>query len=90
MVYNWFEERLEVQGIVDDVLSKFVSLHVNIFYCFFCVVFTMFLLQVIPKFCMLIYYRPNVSEALYSVFYIMFNVNLGSLLGCCIGGLLVL
>ena len=77
MVYDWFEERLEVQSIVDDVLSKFVPLHVNIFYCFGGVVFTMFLLQAISGFCMLVYYRPNVSEAFYSVFYIMFNVNLG-------------
>jgi cytochrome b6 len=29
-VYDWFEERLEVQAIADDI-SKYVPPHVNIF-----------------------------------------------------------
>ena len=33
-VYDWFEERLEVQAIADDITSKYVPPHVNIFYCF--------------------------------------------------------
>ena len=33
-VYNWFEERLEIQSIADDITSKYVPPHVNIFYCF--------------------------------------------------------
>merc|ERR1712100_65182 len=33
-VYDWFEERLEVQAIADDISSKYVPPHVNIFYCF--------------------------------------------------------
>ena len=32
-VYNWFNERLEIQAIADDVTSKYVLPHVNIFYC---------------------------------------------------------
>jgi len=31
-VYDWFEERLEVQAIADDISSKYVPPHVNIFY----------------------------------------------------------
>lgn len=30
-VYDWFEERLEIQAIADDVTSKYVPPHVNIF-----------------------------------------------------------
>jgi cytochrome b6 len=32
-VYDWFQERLEIQAIADDVSSKYVPPHVNIFYC---------------------------------------------------------
>ena len=45
-VYDWFEERLEVQAIADDISSKYVPPHVNIFYCFGGIVFTCFLVQV--------------------------------------------
>ena len=41
-VYDWFEERLEVQAIADDISSKYVPPHVNIFYCFGGIVFTCF------------------------------------------------
>ena len=44
-VYDWFEERLEVQAIADDISSKYVPPHVNIFYCFGGIVFTCFLVQ---------------------------------------------
>jgi cytochrome b6 len=44
-VYDWFEERLEVQAIADDISSKYVPPHVNIFYCFW-LVLTCFLIQV--------------------------------------------
>jgi cytochrome b6 len=29
-IYDWFEERLEIQSIVDDITSKYVPPHVNI------------------------------------------------------------
>ena len=32
-VYDWFQERLEIQDIAADVTSKSVPPHVNIFYC---------------------------------------------------------
>ena len=34
-VYDWFEERLEIQSIADDITSKYVPPHVNIFYNIF-------------------------------------------------------
>jgi len=30
-IYDWFEERLEIQAIADDVSSKYVPPHVNFF-----------------------------------------------------------
>ena len=33
LIYDWCEERLEIQSIADDILGKFVPAHVNIFYC---------------------------------------------------------
>ena len=40
-VYDWFEERLEIQAIADDITSKYVPPHVNIFYCIGGITFTL-------------------------------------------------
>jgi len=77
MVYDWFEERLEIQSIADDILSKFVPAHVNIFYCFGGIVLTSFIFQAATGFALTIYYRPTVVEAFESVKLILYNVNLG-------------
>ena len=78
--YDWFEERLEIQSIADDILSKYVPSHVNIFYCFGGIVLTSFLIQGATGFGLTIYYRPTVLEAFQSVKYILSEVNLGWLL----------
>ena len=62
-VYDWFEERLEIQAIADDVSSKYVPPHVNIFYCFGGITFTCFLVQVATGFAITFYYRPSVADA---------------------------
>ena len=77
MVYDWFEERLEIQSIADDILSKFVPSHVNIFYCFGGIVFTSFIIQAASGFALTLYYRPTVIEAFASVKFILVKVNLG-------------
>ena len=71
MIYDWFEERLELQSIGDDILSKFVPAHVNIFYCFGGLVLTSFFIQVATGFGLTISYRPTVVEAYSSVSHIM-------------------
>jgi cytochrome b6 len=76
-LYDWFEERLELQSISDDILSKFVPAHVNIFYCFGGLVLTAFLLQVASGFALTMYYRPTVVEAFSSVQTILFKVHFG-------------
>jgi cytochrome b6 len=76
-VYDWFEERLEIQAIADDVTSKYVPPHVNIFYCIGGITFVCFIIQVATGFAMTFYYRPTVAEAFASVEYIMTEVNYG-------------
>jgi cytochrome b6 len=79
-VYDWLEERLEIQSIADDIGSKYVPPHVNIFYCFGGITFTCFIIQVATGFAMTFYYRPTVMEAFDSVQYIMNDVNFGWLI----------
>ena len=79
-VYNWFQERLEIQAIADDISSKYVPPHVNIFYCFGGIVFVSFLVQVATGFAMTVYYRPSVADAFASVEYMMTQVNFGWLI----------
>jgi len=74
------EERLEIQAIADDVSSKYVPPHVNIFYCLGGITFTCFIIQVATGFAMTFYYRPTVTEAFLSVKYIMNDVNFGWLI----------
>jgi cytochrome b6 len=79
-VYNWFQERLEIQAIADDITSKYVPPHVNIFYCLGGITLTCFIVQVATGFAMTFYYRPTVTEAFASVEYIMTQVNFGWLI----------
>ena len=77
MVYDWCEERFEIQSIADDILSKCVPPHVNIFYCFGGLVLTSFQFQATTGFALTIYYQPTVVEAFSSVQFILENVHLG-------------
>ena len=79
-VYDWFQERLEIQAIADDITSKYVPPHVNIFYCLGGITLTCFIVQVATGFAMTFYYRPTVTEAFATVEYIMTQVNFGWLI----------
>lgn len=79
-VYDWFQERLEIQAIADDISSKYVPPHVNIFYCIGGITFTCFLVQVATGFARTFYYRPSVVDAFASVEYIRTQVNFGWLI----------
>ena len=59
-LYDWWEERLEIQCIADDILAKFVPAHVNIFYCFGGIMVTSFIFQGGSGFALTIYYQPTV------------------------------
>jgi cytochrome b6 len=76
-IYDWFEERLELQSISDDILGKFVPPHVNIFYCFGGIVITLFILQVATGSGLTLYYSPSVLNAYSSVSNIITTVHFG-------------
>ena len=78
--YQWFHERLEIQGIADDISTKYVPPHVNIFYCLGGITLVCFVIQFATGFAMTFYYTPTVAEALSSVQYIMNEVNFGWLI----------
>ncbi|MCA6571176.1 MAG: cytochrome b6 [Pseudanabaena sp. M065S1SP2A07QC] len=79
-VYDWFNDRLEVGALAEDVTSKYVPPHVNIFYCLGGITLTCFLIQFATGFAMTFYYKPSVTEAFDSVRYIMTDVNFGWLI----------
>jgi|APCry1669189534_1035231.scaffolds.fasta_scaffold61214_1 cytochrome b6 len=76
-LYDWWEERFEIQSIADDILAKFVPAHVNIFYCFGGIMLTSFIFQAGSGFALTIYYQPTVVEANPSVQLILYHVNNG-------------
>ena len=76
-IYDWCEERLEIQSIADDILAKFVPAHVNIFYCLGGILLTSFIFQGATGFALTIYYQPTVVEAFPSLQLILYHVNLG-------------
>ena len=76
-IYDWCEERFQIQSIADDILAKFVPAHVNIFYCFGGIMLTSFIFQGGSGFALTIYYQPTVVEAFASVDFMLYHVNLG-------------
>ncbi|KAF8011758.1 hypothetical protein BT93_I0023 [Corymbia citriodora subsp. variegata] len=67
-------------AIADDITSKYVPPHVNIFYCLGGIKLTCFLVQVAMGFAMTFYYRPTVTETFASIQYIMTEANFGVVL----------
>ena len=55
-------DRIAIRDVFDDVGSKYVPPHVNIFYCFGGLVFTSFIAQVTTGAAMTFYYVPEVSR----------------------------
>jgi cytochrome b6 len=78
--FKWFDERLDIQALDDDISSKYVPPHVNIFYCLGGVTLVCFLIQFATGFAMTFYYKPTVAEAFNSVQYIMTDVSFGWLI----------
>ena len=79
-LYRWCEERFEFQVIADDILAKFVPVHMNIFYCFGGILLTSFLFQVVSGFALTIYYQPTIVEAYFSMQLILLQTTLGWLI----------
>ena len=66
-IYDWSEERLEIQCIGDDILGKFIPPHVNIFYCFGGVVLILLLCQAVSGVGLTMYYSATVVSGFSSV-----------------------
>ncbi len=79
-LYKWFNDRLDIDSISDDIASKYVPPHVNIFYCLGGITLVCFVIQFATGFAMTFYYKPTVAEALNSVKFIMEEVNFGWLI----------
>ena len=62
--YGWLEERLEAQAVADDLASKFVPPHVNLFYCFGGLALAALLLQFASGGALTAYFRPAVLDSL--------------------------
>ena len=62
--YRWLDDRIAIRDVFDDVGSKYVPPHVNIFYCFGGLVFTSFIAQVTTGAAMTFYYVPEVSRSI--------------------------
>ena len=67
IVIGVVHDRIAIRDVFDDVGSKYVPPHVNIFYCFGGLVFTSFIAQVTTGAAMTFYYVPEVSRSLSSV-----------------------
>jgi cytochrome b6 len=67
MLFTWFEERYEGQALVDDVVTKYVPPHVNLFYCFGGIVFMAFVIQFISGLMLTFYFIPTVDDAYLSI-----------------------
>ena len=76
-IYDWLEEGFELQLIGDDLLSKFIPSHVNIFYCFGGIVLTSFIVQSATGVALTLYYRSSVVQAFHSVEFILLAVHYG-------------
>ena len=71
--YRWLDDRIAIRDVFDDVGSKYVPPHVNIFYCFGGLVFTSFIAQVTTGAAMTFYYVPEVSRSLSSSYKLVFQ-----------------
>ena len=68
---------MDIKVVQDDISSKYVPPHVNIFYCFGGLVFTSFIIQAATGVAMTFYYVPDVARALVSVESLAFEVANG-------------
>lgn len=80
-LYNWVDERLHIQDLVDYMGSKEVPLHGHsIFYYLGGLTMFLFMIQVVTGILLLMYYRPGADSAYESVKFIISEVTFGWLI----------
>lgn len=65
--FDWFEERVEAQSLVDASATKYVPPHVGLFYCFGGLVLMAFVVQCTSGLLLTFYFTPTVVDACSSV-----------------------
>jgi len=65
--YDWFEERMEGQSLVDDSGTKYVPPHIGLFYCLGGIVLMGFVVQFVSGLLLTFYFTPTVIDACSSV-----------------------
>ena len=65
--FDWFEERIEGQSLVDDSGTKYVPPHIGLFYCLGGIVLMGFVVQFASGLLLTFYFTPTVIDACSSV-----------------------
>jgi quinol-cytochrome oxidoreductase complex cytochrome b subunit len=77
-VYNWIDERIELQNLVDFLGKKYVPVHRHsIWYYFGGVTLFLFIIQVTTGIMLLLYYKGGEELAFESIQFIMSKVQFG-------------
>jgi cytochrome b6 len=76
-IYNWFEERLEITSISDDILFKPIPAHISIFYCYGGIVLSSFLIQATSGFVLTLFYTLTAVKSYMLVKSILYLCHLG-------------
>ncbi len=74
---DWLEERAGFKSYIDYKKNLLLPDHVNFFYCFGGITFSIIILQVLTGFFMLFYYVPKPEHAFESVIHLSTDVPLG-------------
>ncbi len=79
--FRWFDERLQLEELVDFMGKKYVPVHrSSVWYYFGGVSLFLFVIQVITGILLLLYYKPSEQQAFESIKFIMTEVSFGWLI----------
>lgn len=80
-LYQWLQQRLSVEGIINFLKKKTVPVHKHSFWYYFGgMTLFLYLLQVATGMLLLLYYRPSAETAFESIQFIMTQVHFGWLI----------
>ena len=80
-IYNWIDERVEIDGLVEYMGKKYVPVHRHsVWYYFGGVSLFLFIIQVVTGILLLLYYKSGEELAFESINFIMSKVQFGWLI----------
>ena len=71
------QARLKLQSVTDDIFTKFVLPHVNVFYCLGGLTITSFLVQIALGFCLTFFYHPIIIEVYFLIVLLLNRLSIG-------------